>query len=170
MLVRHPSHDQLSTQDRPGCMWFFGVFFILIGAIVLAGVLGGFTDLDEISTPVKVAVFLLALSALAAGGRVLYRSPLTRARFDRLKGEVTIREWGLFRYRSDPHALMEVEGVYLAVSWDHEGSEVYQPRLKLRSGQEARLSSLWLPGKESLELSVEMVREFIGSAERHPSG
>jgi hypothetical protein len=151
-------------------MWFFSVFFILIGAVVLAGILGDFYNLDEASVPLRVLVGLLSLSALAAGGRVLYRAPLTRARFDRSQGEVTIREIGLFRRRSETLALAEIEGVYLAVSWDHEGSEVYQPRLRLRSGEETRLSSLWQPGKENQELSLEMLREFIGTPQRQAPG
>jgi len=49
MQIKKSSPTHLTLADQPGCFWIFGFFFLLIGGVVVAGLLGLFTNLKEVS-------------------------------------------------------------------------------------------------------------------------
>ena len=161
MQLKQPSPTILLLKDKPGCFWLFSMFFIALGGLVLAGLLGLFTDLGEISLSGKILTWVLALSATGAGIFQLYRSPGSRSRFDHEQGKMVILRRGLFRKEKYEYRLDEIEEIILAETTDIDGDPVHQLRMQLKSGQEVRLSSLWLHNKGELELVREKIQEFL---------
>ena len=156
MQLRRASPTIFELKDQPGCFWLFSMFFLGIGSLVLAGLLGLF-NLDEVSVVGKIFTWALALSAISAGAFLLHRSPSSRARFDLQQGKLLISRRGLFRLENAEFCLDQIEDITLAETSDIDGDPVHQLRIQLRSGEVVPLSLLWLHNKEQLE----KVREEI---------
>ena len=161
MQIKKSSPTHLTLADQPGCFWLFGLFFLLIGGVVVAGLLGLFTNLKEVSLPEKAFAWVLALSAIGVGAYIAYDSPGSRVSFDRQKGSVVIRRKGLMRKQTLQYSLLEVETIFLREGQDIDGDPVYRLTMRLRSGEEVELSWLWLHGKDKLEKVAERARLYL---------
>lgn len=157
---------QLTLRDTPGCFWLFGLFFMGVGVPFMAGPLGLFTNNDEVSWPLKVFSFVMGCLAVTTGGYVIYGAPLTVIVFDLFKGEVVIRQRGLFRNSTSRHTLAEIKSVGISEKEDSDGDPVYQPYLALKNQQTVPLSLLWIHDKKRSEDVVVALQGFLGLQKR----
>jgi hypothetical protein len=153
--------DQLTLHDSPGCYWLFGLFFIAVGSLFVAGPLGLFSDLEEVSVPVRAVTLLLGLAGVGAGIYVIYGAPETQTVFDAQTGEVRLKRRGLFRRETIEHSLSEIAAVYVEEGQDSEGDAIYRPTMRLWTGDEIRLSALWLHHRAACEDTVKAVENLL---------
>lgn len=153
--------EQLTLRDHPGCFWFLGIFFIGVGLPFIIGPLGLFTNNDEVSLLAKAFAVAMGCMAVAVGGAVIYRSPVTVVGFDRLRGEVMIKQRGFLKKSSYRYVLTEIESAAITEREDGDGDPIYQPYLTLQNQQTVPLSSLWVHDKEGTEKVVIAVRDFL---------
>ena len=88
---------RLILEDSPGCFWLFGLFFLLLGSLPIAGLFGLFAEPWKVRGWEAPAAVLLGLAAVAAGLYVVYTSPRTRVIFDVTRGRVSVSRRGLLR-------------------------------------------------------------------------
>lgn len=160
MQLKQTSPAIFELKDQPGCFWLFSIFFITLGGLVLAGLLGLF-NLDEISLIEKILTWTLALAAISAGIFLLYRSPGSRVRFDVQQGKMVVFRRGLFRIKNAEYRLDEIEEIILGETTDIDGDPVHQLRVQLKSGEIVPLSLLWLHNKERLEMVRKEILQFL---------
>ena len=168
MRIELSSPERLVLHDRVGCFWLLGGFFVLLGSLFLAGLLGLFSDLEELTFAERLLAWSLALAAVGAGFHVAYRSPTSRATFDRNRDSFAIVRKGLFRDERLEGSLSQMEEIFLVEGKDIDEGPVYRVAMRLHTGEEVPISLLWLHGKEHLDGVVEMVRGFLGASRIDP--
>jgi hypothetical protein len=157
--------DQLALHDSPGCFWLLGLFFVTIGSLFVAGPLGLFSNVEEVSAPVRALTLLMGLVAVGTGLYVIDSAPTTHVVLDARTGELRLKRRGLFRRETVEHSLSEIAAVYVEESEDSEGDAVFRPAMKMWTGKEIPLSALWLHPSAGCEGTVETVKEFLAKHE-----
>ena len=89
--------DGLTLTDSPGCFWFFGFFFCLVGgAAFIAAISSGFQEHSLGQTLITAA---LGLAAIGAGIYIIYNAPASRVVISRSRNLLTVSQRGLLRQR-----------------------------------------------------------------------
>lgn len=140
----------------------FGLFFVIIAGIFIAGLMGLFTNLHEINDWEKLGAWVISLGGLSAGIWFIYTTPGTKVKFDKTEGSVSINSRGLMRNETETYKLNELRDLIIAESQDSEGDPVYHIELKLKTEKRVPLSKLWINNKPVLEDTVAKIKEFLG--------
>ena len=160
MQLKQTSPAIFELKDQPGCFWLFSIFFITLGGLALAGMLGLF-NLDEISLTGKILTWTLALAAISVGIFLLYRSPGSRVRFDVQQGKMVVFRRGLLRIENAEYLLDEIDEITLGETTDIDGDPVHQIWAELKSEEVVPLSLLWLHNRERLEMVRKEILQFL---------
>jgi hypothetical protein len=159
--------DGLTLADAPGCFWFLGGFFCLIGAAaVIAAISSG---LQDHSLGQTLITSFLGLAAIGAGIYIIYNAPASRIVISRTRNQVTVSHRGMLRRQEQNYSLSSIRCVYLLESEDTDGDPVYKISMQLADGQELPLSHLWLPNSAQLEGSLARLSEYMPRGETRKS-
>lgn len=161
---------RLILEDSPGCFWLFGLFFLLLGSLPIAGLLGLFAEPWKVRGWQAPAAVLMGLAAVAAGVYVVYTSPRSRVSFDVTRGQVSVARRGLLRREGQRFGLDELRAVEVVEDADGEGDPVYTVRMRLTRGEPCELSSLWIPNRRHCEERVAEIRAFLEQAGKRLEG
>jgi hypothetical protein len=155
--------DGLTLADSPGCFWFFGCFFCLVGgAAVIAALTNG---LQEHSLEQTLITAALGLAAIGAGIYIIYNAPASRVVISRRRNLLTVSQRGLLRRQEQSYSLSSIHCVYLLESEDTDGDPVYKISMRLADGQELPLSHLWLHNSVQLEGSLARLSVYLPRGE-----
>jgi hypothetical protein len=130
----------ITIQDRPGCFWLFGLFFVCIGGIFVVGAAGLFSNLEEVSLPVRGLTFLMGMVGVAAGLYVIVDAPRSTAFCDFQSHVFTVHQKGLFRRQTSTIPFDEIQAVFAEQSEDTDGGEIHRPALRLVDGRVVPIS------------------------------
>ena len=122
MRIRQNTPDRLIIEDRP---WLLGAVLIVF---ILAFVAAAFAAASE-----GKAVAALAFLAIALGAGLVFAFFVERVWLilDRPAGTIELRRRNLRRFRSDSHALRDLEYALVQTSHDSDG-DTHRLALKLR--------------------------------------
>ena len=155
--------DGLTLTDSPGCFWFFGFFFCLVGgAAIIAAISSG---LQGHSLGQTLITAFLGLAAIGAGIYIIYNAPASRVVISRTRNLLTVSHRGLLRREEQSYSLSSIQCVYLLESEDVDGDPVYKLSMQLADGQELPLSHLWLHNSAQLEGSLVSLSEYMPRGE-----
>jgi hypothetical protein len=155
----HSNPDGLTLADSPGCFWFFGFFFCLVGgAAIIAAISSG---LQEHSIGQTLIIAALGLAAIGAGIYIIYNAPASRVMISRTRNLLTVSHRGLLRRQEQSYSLSSIQYVYLLESEDTDGDPVYKISMRLADGQELPLSHLWLHNSAQLEGGLARLSEYL---------
>ena len=158
-----PNPDSLTLTDLPGCFWFLGGFFCVIGgAAILAAISGG---LQVHAAGQTLVTIVLGLAAIGAGIYIIYNAPASRVVISRTRNLITVSQRGLLRRQEQSYNLSNIQCVYLLESKDIDGDPVYKISLQLADGQELPLSHLWLHNSAQLESGLARLGEYLPRGE-----
>jgi hypothetical protein len=143
MYTIRKATSEITIQDRPGCFWLFGLFFVLIGGIFVVGAAGLFSNLEEVSWPVRGLTFLLGMAAVGAGLYVIADAPRSLAVCDFQSHVFMVHQKGLLRRQTNIIPFDEIQAIFVEQSEDTDGGEIYRPALQLLDGQIVPVSQLW---------------------------
>ncbi|MEP6902980.1 MAG: hypothetical protein ABJA66_14605 [Actinomycetota bacterium] len=136
------TENVLVIRETPGCLWFVGLFFSMIGGVFVYGALGGFTNYKDYSPWVIGLTFLMGAAAVGVGIWIFYRAPITRVVIDRIENTVLMTRYGLFGKQQTFYDFDEIERFCLIEEKDDEGDNVWSLGMKLTSDETIKISSL----------------------------
>ncbi|MBX7169727.1 MAG: hypothetical protein K1X72_02145 [Pyrinomonadaceae bacterium] len=136
------TENEMIIRETPGCLWFFGLFFAVIGGLFVYGSWGGFTNYDGQSFWTVTITFLMGSIAFITGIWLIYRAPVTRVVINRREDFVSIVQYGLFGRQYSEFDFEEIEQFYLIEERDGEGDLIWSLGMKLTDDETIKISSL----------------------------
>lgn len=137
------TENELIIDEAPGCLWIFGLFFMVIGGAFAYGGLGGFSNSTELASWELALTFFMGSAGVATGIWIIYAAPVTKVTVDRNANRITHLRKGIFGKTEKVYALDEVKEFCLIEEVDDDGDPVWSLGLALAGGGERiRISSL----------------------------
>lgn len=155
------SVNAIKITEAPGCMWIFGLFFVVIGGMLLWGTLGGFSNWNEIETWELAVAFLICVCGIAAGIWIISSGPITRVVIDRVENTVSVSKYSFSGKRSGFFRFDEVNHFCLIENTDSEGDPTWSIGLNLRTGETIAITSLSVPAEKLNQSHVFQFNEFM---------
>ncbi len=161
MKITEHTDTKLITKDSAGCLWLFGLFFVVVSGMFVVGLMGAFTNLHELNELERAVAWIAALAGITAGIWIIYTSPVITVKFDKTDDTVIIIWRGLMKNEKEKYSLKEVKEILLNESKDDEGDLMYSVEIKLLSGKKIGLTKMWLRNKEELQKTIEEIKSFL---------
>lgn len=153
--------NQIILTDRAGCVWLLCLLFIFVGGTILYGALGGFTNWHEVRPWVLVVSALMGMLGLFVGFSIIFATPIATVILNRKTGTLLHRRRGLVTTDERVIHFAEIEEFFVVEEKDHEGDWVYRIDMKMKSGEELRLTQVMEPVKEDNEALALRLNEYI---------
>jgi hypothetical protein len=161
MKITQHTTTNLIVKDSAGCLWLFGLFFVVVAGTFVIGLMGAFNNLNELNQLEQAAVWFVSLSGVAAGIWIIYSNPAIKTDFDKRGNKVLIKRIGLMRTETEQYPLKEIKDILLNESKDDDGDPIFAVDMKLISGKTTALTKTWLRNKEELQKIVDEIKDFI---------
>ena len=156
------TQNELIISETPGCIWIVGLFFALIGGILVYGALGGFTDYDRHPAWTLALTFLMGSMAVGTGIWIIYGAPITRVVINRIENVVQMTRRGLFGKRETFYAFEEIERFCLIEEKDDEGSPIWSLGFQLADDELIKISAHASHDEQFKQNFVFQINEFMG--------
>jgi hypothetical protein len=161
MKITQHTTTKLIVKDSAGCLWLFGLFFVLIAGTFVIGLMGGFNNLNELNQLEQTAAWFISLAGVAAGIWIIYSNPAIKTDFDKREGVVKINKRGFMKNETENYPLTEIKDIIINESKDDDGDPIYSVDMNLNSGKITPLTKTWLRNKEELEKNIKQIKDFI---------
>lgn len=161
MKITQHTTINLIVKDSTGCLWLFGLFFVVVAGTFVIGLMGAFNNPNELNQLEQAAAWFVSLAGVAAGGWFFYSNPAIKTDFDKRENKVLIKRIGLMRTETEHYQFKEIKDIILNESKDDEGDPIFSVDMKLISGKTAALTKTWLRNREELEKVVDQIKNFI---------
>lgn len=161
MKITQHTTTNLNVKDSAGCLWLFGLFFVVVAGTFVIGLMGAFNNLNELNQLEQAAAWFVSLAGVAAGIWIIYSNPAIKTDFDKREGKVLIKRIGLMSTETEQYPLKEIIDIVLNESKDDEGDPIFSVDMKLISGKTTALTKTWLRNKEELQKVIDEMKDFI---------
>lgn len=151
----------LTLYETPGCLWFIGLFFMLVGGIFVYGALGGFANYQSQSPWMLAAALLMGSCGIGCGIWIIYGAPITKVVIDRINDEVVMTKRGLFGKRETVYAFEEIKYFRLIEERDDEGAPIWSVGMELSDGELVKVTSLPSHSEEYERKYIFQTNEFM---------
>lgn len=156
------TNDRLTISETPGCLWIFGLLFVLVGGLFAYGALGGLKDFDNQSPWLLALALVFGVIAVIAGIRVISNAPITRIVIDRSHGLVIWNKFGFMGRETLVYRLGDVSRFCLVDDRDSEGAEIWWFGMELVNGEILRIGSVASHVADHERRFVFAANEFVG--------
>ena len=161
MKITQHTTTNLNVKDSAGCLWLFGLFFVVVAGTFVIGLMGVFNNLNELNQLEKAAAWFVSLAGVTAGVWFIYSNPAIKTDFDKRENKVLIKRIGLMRTETEQYPLKEIKDIVLNESRDDDGDPIFSVDMKLISGKTTALTKTWLRNKEELQKVIDEIKDFI---------
>ena len=161
MKITQHTTTNLTIKDSAGCLWLFGLFFVLVAGTFVIGLMGAFNNLHELNQLEQATAWFISLAGVAAGVWIIYSNPAIKTDFDKREDKVLIKRIGLMRTETEHYPLKEIKDIVLNESKDDDGDPIFSVDMKLISGKTTALTKTWLRNKEDLQKVIDEIKEFL---------
>jgi len=161
MKITQHTTTNLIVKDSAGCLWLFGLFFVVVAGTFVIGLMGAFNNLNELNQLEQAAVWFISLEGVAAGVWFIYSNPVIKADFDKRGDRVLIKRIGLMSTETEQYPLKEIIDIIINESKDDDGDPIFSVDMKFISGKTTSLTKTWLRNKEELQKVVDEIKDFI---------
>lgn len=134
--------DLLIIRETPGCLWFIGLFFALIGGTFIYGALGGFENWHQTPRWQIELALLFGLIAVGVGVWQLWRAPVSEIVIDRRSRSVMYKKFGLSGRSADFYSFDQIKRFRTVEEKDSEGDPIWYFAIELSGGEVVKISSL----------------------------
>jgi hypothetical protein len=155
------TQNELIISETPGCVWIMGLFFALVGGILVYGALGGFTDWGLHPFWTLALTFLMGSSAVGVGVWIFYGAPITRVVIDRIENSVEMTRYGLFGKRESIYDFAEIKEFCLIEDEDDESNRIWYLGMKLTDDELVKISSHPSHDEQFKQNFVFQINEFM---------
>ena len=159
-IIEHTA-TKLTLRDSAGCLWLLGLFFIAVAGSFVVGLMGAFTNLNELSELEKLLGWFISLSGVAAGVWIIYTNPGVLVNFDKNNNTAIVNRRGLLKNETENYSLNEIADVVLDETIDTEGDPFYKIALILNTERKVRLFSTGLHDRETQQKNVDFIKQFL---------
>jgi hypothetical protein len=153
--------NELIIQETPGCLWFFGLFFVIIGGMLVYGTLGGFSNWNEVPAWQLILAFFVAVSVISGGIWVISGAPITKIVINRIEDYVLIKKYGFFGKRETVYKFSEIKQFCLIEEKDSENDTIWSVGMELNDGELLKTSSMPLHTEEIQRKYIFEINEFM---------
>lgn len=160
MIVKQKDH-QLILTDRAGCVWLFSSLFLFVGGTILYGALGGFTNWHEVPKWQLLLAGIMGTIGFGTGIGIIHSTPFTNITLNSKSGTMLIRKRGAFKNEERLIRFAEIAEFYLVEENDSDGDPIYRVDLRLKTGEDIRLTSIMEPVVEDNEELALRLNTFI---------
>lgn len=161
MKITQHSTTNFIVKDSAGCLWLFGLFFVLIAGTFVIGLMGAFNNLNELNQLEQTAAWIVSLAGVAAGIWIIYSNPAIKTDFDKIENTVLIKRIGLMRTETENYPLKEIKDIVINQSKDDDGDPIFSVDMNLISGKITPLTKTWLRNKEELQKIIDEIKDFL---------
>ncbi|MFN3695503.1 MAG: hypothetical protein ACK4UV_10885 [Ignavibacterium sp.] len=161
MKITEQTTTNLVVKDSAGCLWLFGLFFVVVAGTFVLGLLGAFNNLNELNQLEQAAAWFVSLAGVAAGIWFIYSDPAVKTDFDKRENAVTINRRSLMRNETERFPLNEIIDIEIRESKDDEGYPIFSVDMKLISGKTTALTKTWLRNKKELQKIVNEINDYL---------
>lgn len=161
MKITEHTTTNLKIKDSAGCLWLFGLFFIVVAGFFVIGLMGAFNNLHELNQLEQAAAWFVSLAGVAAGVWIIYSNPAIKTDFDKREDKVLIKRIGLMRTETEQYPLKEIKDIVLNESKDDDGDPIFSVDMKLISGKTTALAKTWLRNREDLQKVINEIKDFL---------
>ena len=134
------TENELIIRESPGCLWIFGLLFVIVGGFFIYGSVIGFTHYGREITWMLVLTFVLGSSALSTGVWIIYGAPITKVIINRVENTVSIMCLGLLGRRETLYYFDEIEQFCLVAEKDSKGDDVWFLGMNLTNEETVKIS------------------------------
>ena len=161
MKITQHTTTNLIVKDSAGCLWLFGLFFVVVAGTFVIGLMGAFNNLNELNQLEQAAAWFVSLAGVAAGIWIIYSNPAIKTEFDKRGDKVLIKRIGLMRTETEQYPIKEIKDIVLNESKDDDGDPIFSVDVKFISGKTTALTKTWLRNKEELQKVIDEIKDFI---------
>lgn len=161
MKITEHTSIKLTIKDSAGCIWLLGFFFLAVAGTFVIGLMGAFTNLNEINELEKLGAWIVSLSGVAAGVWIIYTSPGVLVIFDKNNNTAIVNRRGLLKDETETYKLSEIEDVVIDESVDSEGDPFYRVALKLKDQRQINFSSVGGHDRDAQQKNVDVIKNFL---------
>lgn len=154
------SAGELTIQETPGCLWFIGAFFSIIGGAFVYGALGGFTNWNEASFWQILLTFFMGSFGVGVGFWTIHKAPISKLVIDRVDEKIYLTRRRLFQRSETIYAFDEVDRFRLIEELDDENSPIWFFGMDLSDGETIAITSLASHTEEFQQKYVFEANEF----------
>ncbi len=155
------SVNEITIKETPGCLWIFGLFFVIMGGILVYGTLGGFSNWNEVETWQLIVAFFVAASIMMGGIWVISEAPIMRVVINRIEDTVSIVKYGFFGKRTNLYRFDEIKQFCLIEDTDSEGDANWSIGMILANSEQVKISSVPLHSEDHERKFVFQINEFM---------
>lgn len=153
--------NELTIQETPGCLWFIGLFFAVIGGTFVYGALGGFSNWNEVPGWQLALAFFMGATAVSIGVWAIYTAPVSKVIVDRVEDKVILKRFGLFGKRDTVYKFDEIKQFCQIEDKDDEGSPIWSFGMELNNGEMLKITSLPSHSEEYERKYIFETNEFM---------
>lgn len=154
--------NYLIIKENPGCLWLFGLFFAVFGALFIYGALNGFVLFGVQSLWSVNLTFLLGLSGIATGLLVIYKTPVNNIEIEKNENQVRLIRWGLFGKQINTYHFDEINRFCLIENQKRSANNTWDFGLELTTGEKIPITSLGGYTEDYENKYVYPINVFIG--------
>ncbi len=156
------TNDKLTIHETPGCVWIFGLFFVLVGGAFVYGALGGLTDWDR-QSPLMLAIALVfGVIGVGSGVWIISRAPISNVVVDRFNEIVVWTRYGFMGRETFVYKFENVERFRLIEDRDTEGAEIWWFGMELVNGEVLTIGAIASHFEENERKFVFAANQFAG--------
>ncbi len=153
--------NELIIQETPGCLWFVGLFFSMVGGTFVYGALGGFSNWDEVPFWQLALAFFMGAIAVAGGIWIIYQAPISQIVIDRIEDKVLLKRRGLFGKHETGYKFSEIKEFCLIEDKDDEGSPIWSVGIELINSEKIKITSMPLHSEDIQRKYIFETNEFM---------
>ena len=153
--------NELIIRETPGCIWIFGLLFLVVGGLFVYGSLGNFTDHSSVPFWLITLAFVMGSIGCAVGLRLIHKAPITKIIADRDTETVAYTTYGISGRTHAVYHFDEIEEFCLIEETDSEGALVWSLGMELCGGETVKISSLESHDEHFKRDFVFRVNEFM---------
>jgi len=157
------SASRLVVRDTPGCLWLFGLVFVMSGTFVLVAAplspqWASFTGWE------RTGILAIGIGHLGGGLWLIRHTPATTLELDRARGTGTHRS----RHPGDrsetvvAFSLADLRDVDVLEERDSDGDPAFVVRVRLADGRQLRLHGATVRDRARAAERAGEIRRFVG--------
>jgi hypothetical protein len=161
MLKKSGSGGRVVLVDKPGCFYYFGIFFVLIGLLV--ALTAFFMAPPETEVPMldRVITVVVGILAAAGGAYFVFNTPRSKVVVENGGRILSVSRTGFQLRAHENYKRTEIDDIYVIDSDEQESAREYSLRMRLTNGEEIPLSINWFKDQSLLEENAAFLKRNL---------
>jgi hypothetical protein len=161
MLEKSGPPGRITIVDKPGCLYYFGLFFILIGLLSALTAFFLAPPETEVTTTDRAITVLVGLLAAVGGAYFVFNSPRSQIVVEESGKKILVSRRGFQLREHETFYSDEIDDIYVIESDESENAMSYSLRMRHVNGEEIPLSLNWFKDHSLLEENANSLKKAL---------